>query len=118
MYFDKFGIESACLRINSCFPEPTDRRHLATWMSFRDLVQLVERCLVSERVGHTVIYGISNNREVFFSNHKVAHLGYRPVDSAEEYRERVEAATEPGDPSDPGVAHVGGVFCSYAHPDD
>ncbi|GIT27024.1 MAG: hypothetical protein CM1200mP41_30680 [Gammaproteobacteria bacterium] len=32
------------------------------------------------------------------------------MDSAEEYRERVEAATEPGDPSDPGVAHVGVCF--------
>ena len=118
LYFDKFGIESACLRINSCFPEPADRRHLATWMSFRDLVQLVERCLVAERVGYAVIYGISDNREAFFSNHKVAHLGYRPVDSSEDYRERVEAGTAPGDPSDPAIAHVGGVFCAYAHPDD
>ena len=118
MYFDKFGIESACLRINSCFPEPADRRHLATWMSFRDLVQLVERCLVAERIGHTVVYGISDNREAFFSNHKVAHLGYRPVDSAEDYREVVEAKVGPGDPFDPAVEFVGGVFCSYGHPDD
>ena len=118
MYFKKFGIESACLRINSCFPEPVDRRHLATWMSFRDLVQLVERCLVAERVGFSVIYGISDNREAFFSNHKVVHLGYRPEDSAEDYRDKVEASTEPGDPFDPAVEYVGGVFCSYGHPDD
>ena len=118
MYFDKFGIESACLRINSCFPEPADRRHLATWMSFRDLVQLVTRCLVAERIGHTVVYGISDNREAFFSNHKVAHLGYRPQDSAEIFREQVEAETQPGDPFDPGVEFVGGVFCNYGHPDD
>ena len=101
MYFNKFGIESACLRINSCFPKPIDRRHLATWLSFADLVHLVERCLVSERIGHTVVYGISDNKELFFSNHKVAHLGYRPKDSAEVYREEVEAAVAPGDPFDP-----------------
>lgn len=118
LYFHKFGIESACLRINSCFPEPTDRRHLATWMSFRDLVQLVERCLLAERIGHTVVYGISDNREAFFSNHKVAHLGYRPQDSAEDYRTAVEAEVAPGDPFDPAVEYVGGVFCNYGHPDD
>ena len=118
LYFHKFGIESACLRINSCFPEPADRRHLATWMSFRDLVQLVTRCLTAERIGHSVIYGISDNRERFFSNDKVRHIGYVPQDSAEDWREKVEAATAPGDPFDPGVEFVGGVFCNYGHPDD
>jgi uronate dehydrogenase len=118
MYFHKFGIESALLRINSCLPEPADRRHLATWLSFRDLVQLVERCLVAERIGHTVVYGISDNRERFFSNEKAAHLGYKPQDSAEDYRSAVEAKCPPGDPFDPAVEFAGGVFCSMGHPDD
>ena len=118
LYFNKFGIESACLRINSCFPEPTDRRHLATWMSFKDLVQLVERCLLAERIGCSIVYGISDNRERFFSNDKVRHIGYMPNDSAEAYRDDVEAKTQPGDPYDPGVEFVGGVFCNYGHPDD
>ena len=118
LYFMKFGIESVCLRINSCFPEPADRRHLSTWMSFRDLVQLVTRSLCAERVGMSVIYGISNNRERFFDNDKVRHIGYMPEDTAEDYRERVEAKTEPGDPFDPAVEFAGGVFCGYGHPDD
>jgi len=118
LYFHKFGIESACLRINSCFETPTDRRHLATWLSFDDLVQLVSRCLLAERIGFTVAYGISDNREVFFSNHKVAHLGYRPKDSAEDHRDAVEEKVAPGDPFDPVVEFVGGVFCSMGHPDD
>lgn len=118
LYFMKFGIESACLRINSCFPEPADRRHLSTWMSFRDLVQLVSRCLVAERVGFSVLYGISDNRERFFSNDKARHIGYVPEDTAEDYRAAVEARTAPGDPFDPGVEFVGGVFCNYGHPDD
>lgn len=118
MYFNKFGIESALLRINSCFPEPVDRRHLATWLSFDDLVQLVERCLVAERVGYSVVYGISDNRERFFNNDKVRHIGYTPWDSAEDYRDKVEAKTGPGQPFAPGVEFVGGVFCEYGHPDD
>jgi uronate dehydrogenase len=118
LYFHKFGIESALLRINSCFPEPADRRHLATWMSFRDCVQLVTRCLVAERIGWTVLYGISDNRERFFSNEKAAHVGYAPQDSAEEYRAQVEAKCPPGDPFDPAVEFAGGVFCNFGHPDD
>lgn len=118
LYFHKFGIESALLRINSCFPEPADRRHLATWLSFRDLVQLVSRCLLAERVGHTVVYGISDNRERFFSNEKAAHLGYAPQDSAEEYREKVEAACPPGDPFAPDIEFAGGFLCAMGHPDD
>lgn len=118
LYFNKWGIESACLRINSCFPKPVDRRHMATWLSFDDLVHLVERCLVSERIAHTVVYGISDNQESFFSNQKVAHLGYRPKDNAEVYREEVEAKVPPGDPFDPAVEYVGGFLCAYGHPDE
>ena len=118
LYFDKFGIESVCLRINSCFPEPADRRHLSTWMSFRDLVQLVTRSLCAEQVGMSVIYGISDNRERFFNNDKARHIGYLPQDTAEAYRDKVEAAIGPGDPFDPAVMFAGGVFCNYGHPDD
>jgi uronate dehydrogenase len=118
LYFNKWGIESALLRINSCYPEPADRRHLATWLSFDDLNHLVERCLISERIGHTVVYGISNNQEVFFSNHKVAHLGYQPKDNAEVYRAEMEAKAGPGDPHDPAVEFVGGFLCAYGHPDE
>jgi uronate dehydrogenase len=118
LYFHKFGIESACLRINSCFEKPTDRRHLATWLSFADLVHLVQRCLVAERIGFTVAYGISDNDEVFFSNHKAGHLGFRPQDTAEAFRQEVEAQVPPGDPFDPQVEFVGGNFCSMGHPDD
>ncbi len=73
---------------------------------------------MAERIGCTVIYGISENRERFFSNEKAAHLGYRPQDSAEDWRETVEAKCPPGDPFDPGIEFVGGVFCNYGHPDD
>ena len=118
LYFDKFGIESALLRINSCYPEPQDRRHLATWLSYPDLVQLVTRCLVAERVGWTVVYGISDNRERFFSNEAGAHLGYRPEDSAEAFRDEVEAATPAGDPFDPAIEYVGGFLVAMGHPDD
>lgn len=118
MYFKKFGMESALLRINSCFEEPRDRRHLSTWLSFNDLVHLVSRCLTTERLGCSVVYGISDNDERLFSNEKVRHIGFCPKDNAEAYREAVEAKVAPGDPDANGVKYVGGVFCEYGHPDD
>ena len=69
-------------------------------------------------IGFTVAYGISDNDERFFSNEKVAHLGYRPKDSAEAYRAEVEAEVPVGDPFDPAVEFVGGSFCQMGHPDD
>ena len=36
-YYDRYGIETVAIRIGSSFPEPKDRRMLATWMSYDDL---------------------------------------------------------------------------------
>ena len=44
-YFDRYGIETACVRIGSSFPEPKDRRMLATWLSYDDLHRLITACL-------------------------------------------------------------------------
>ena len=117
-YFDKFGIESVCLRINSCFPEPVDRRMLGTWLSYRDCVELVRRSLLAPRVGFTVVYGISDNSEAFVTNEGAQHIGFRPRDSAEVFRRKVEAATSVGDPDDAAVKYVGGSFCAAGHFED
>jgi uronate dehydrogenase len=46
-YFDRYGIETACVRIGSSFAEPKDRRMLATWLSFDDLHRLITACLTT-----------------------------------------------------------------------
>lgn len=117
-YFDKFAIESACIRIGSCFAEPTDRRHLITWLSYRDCRQLVEKALAAPRVGFMVAYGMSNNSEAFWDNRSAAVLGYKPQDSADDYREKVLAKTTQGDPNDPAVRFQGGSFCAAGHYED
>jgi len=58
-YLDRYGIESACLRIGSSFPEPKDRRMLYTWLSYDDLTSLVRACLFAPKLGHTIVYGAS-----------------------------------------------------------
>ncbi|AFL51119.1 uronate dehydrogenase [Sinorhizobium fredii] len=117
-YFDKFGIETVCLRIGSSFPEPTDRRHLITWLSYRDCRQLVEKSLSAPRVGFMIAYGMSNNSEAFWNNRTAAVLGYKPQDSADDYREKVFAKTTQGDPNDPAVRFQGGSFCAMGHFED
>lgn len=113
-YFNKFGIESVCLRIGSCFPEPTDRRHLITWLSYRDFRQLVERSLSAERVGHMVSFATSGNSQRFWDNRAAAVLGYVPEDNAEDFREKVFAATAKGDPNDAAVRFQGGSYVTVS----
>lgn len=108
-YFDRYGIETACLRIGSSFPEPKDRRMLITWMSYRDLTELVRCCLFAPTLGHTIVYGVSDNRDKWWDNAGAAHLGFKPRDSSEQFRAKVEA--QPAlDPSDPARIYQGGGF--------
>jgi uronate dehydrogenase len=58
LFWDKHGIECACLRIGSVLERPTEPRHLSTWISPRDLNQLIWRSLSTPVVGFTVAYGI------------------------------------------------------------
>ena len=108
-YFDRFGIETACLRIGSSVPEPKDRRMLVTWLSYRDLVELVRCCLAAPDLGHTIVYGVSANRDKWWDNRKAAHLGFQPRDSSEPFRARVEAQP-PLEPGDRARQYQGGAF--------
>jgi uronate dehydrogenase len=109
-YFDRYGIETVCLRIGSSFPEPKDRRMLATWLSYDDLERLVVAGLTAPVVGHSVVYGMSDNTTTWWDNTSAAHLGYRPKDSSEPYRAAAEARQPELDRNDPTVMYQGGGF--------
>ena len=108
-YFDRYGVETACIRIGSSFPEPADRRMLVTWLSYRDLTELVRCCLFARTLGHTIVYGASANRDTWWSNAQAAHLGFVPQDSSEPFRAKAEA--KPAlDANDPVRVYQGGAF--------
>ncbi|WMD20119.1 NAD(P)-dependent oxidoreductase [Achromobacter seleniivolatilans] len=108
-YFDRYGIETVCLRIGSSFPEPKDRRMMVTWLSYDDLTDLVTRSLFTPQVGHLIVYGASANRDSWWDNHAAAVLGFAPKDSSERFRAQVEAqAPLPAD--DPAARYQGGAF--------
>lgn len=108
-YFDRYGIETVCLRIGSSFPEAKDRRMLTTWLSYRDLTHLIAQSLFTPHVGHTIVYGASANRESWWDNSRAAHLGFVPQDSAEQFRAKAESLP-PLAADDPAVRYQGGVF--------
>ncbi len=110
MYWDRFGIETVSVRIGSSFPEPVDRRMLATWLSFDDLERLIVAALTSPIVGHTVMYGMSDNPHVFWDNRHAKHVGYQPRDSSAPFRAALEAKQQTIDTKSPVAIHQGGGF--------
>lgn len=110
LYFDRWGIETVSLRIGSSYPAPADRRMLATWMSFDDLERLVVASLTAPIVGHTIIYGMSDNATTWWDNTHARHIGYRPLDSSDAFREAVEARQQTIDRNDPVALYQGGGF--------
>jgi uronate dehydrogenase len=108
-YFDRYGIETACIRIGSSFPEPKDRRMLVTWLSYDDLTELVRSCLYAPTLGHTIVYGMSANRDTWWDNRGAQHLGFTARDSSEPFRAKVEQQP-PLDENDPVRIYQGGAF--------
>ncbi|WP_087686286.1 NAD(P)-dependent oxidoreductase [Pandoraea sp. PE-S2R-1] len=84
-YFDRFGLETVCLRIGSSFEQPKNPRMMITYLSFRDLAELVRCSLFTNRVGHAIVYGVSDNPTLWVDNTKASFLGYRPHDSSAEF---------------------------------
>lgn len=118
LYWDKFGIESVCLRIFSCFPEPPERRMLWSWLSFADCVRLVDAALTAPHVGCTKVFGMSQNKVCPVDTSNWASIGYYPQDNTEFVREKVESKVPPLDPASAQTQHLGGWFVDLPHPDD
>ena len=110
LYFDRYGIETACVRIGSSFPEPRDRRMLATWLSFDDLHRLLTACLSTPVLGHSIVFGMSDNAVSWWDNSRARHIGYVPKDSSDVFRDAVYAKTTAPDLADPVAIYQGGGF--------
>jgi uronate dehydrogenase len=84
-YYDRFGMETVCIRIGSSFPQPANKRMMSTYLSYDDLTELLRCSLFAPRVGHTIVFGMSDNDSVWWDNRYAAHLGYRPKDSSAKF---------------------------------
>ena len=74
LYYHKFGIETANIRIGSCVAKPINKRMLSTWLSHDDLIQLIEKIFMVDKLGNPTIYGVSNNDASWWDNSEVSYL--------------------------------------------
>ncbi len=101
-------MESVFVRIGSCFPEPTNARMLATWLSYPDLSRLVVRCVAEQQVDCCVIWGASNNQLMtWWKDDARDKLGWQPMDSADTFAGQL-AGKVSGDPVE--ERYMGGCF--------
>jgi uronate dehydrogenase len=114
LYWDKHGIETVCVRIGSCVERPVEFRHLSTWLSHDDLMQLVDRVINVPEIGFAVVWGVSNNTRSYWeqtgANDDANRLGYQPKDNAEDYAEEILKKANPLDAV--GQRYQGGGFAS------
>jgi uronate dehydrogenase len=96
LYADKYGLSVACLRIGTFISpdRPRDARQLLTWISHRDMVQLVRRCIDHPQYHFVVVYGVSNNLRSRWDNTNAKFLGYRPEDDSEKFAAEILARGE------------------------
>jgi uronate dehydrogenase len=111
LYWDKRQLESVCLRILSC-AQVTSSRALGTWLSYDDLIQLVQRAMDAPTTGFSVVYGVSNNDRAPVCNDNANYLGFKPRDNAEQFAQEILAQEPPIDKNDPAHARHGGPFAA------
>ena len=86
-YWERHGILSVSLRIGTYRKLPIDQRSLATWLSPRDVAQLVDLSLRHPDPGCLVVNGYSGNTRIKTRDPNWAFLGYQPQDNAEDHVE-------------------------------
>lgn len=108
LYWFKHGVESVFLRIGSCFPEPTNARMLASWLSYPDFVRLVSRAVLAEQVACATIWATSANAAMtWWKDDDRARIGWTPQDSADSYAAQLKGAVS-GDPIE--ERYMGGSY--------
>jgi uronate dehydrogenase len=109
MYWDRYGIQTVCLRIGTATVEPPNARGLSTWLSHRDLLDLVCAGLSAPDVGFLIAYGMSDNARGWWDTRDAwARLGFTPQDSADPWTERLQDTGPP--PGSKAARLQGGVF--------
>lgn len=112
MYFDKYRVRSASLRIGTARPDPQDIRQLSTWQSYEDLLRMIEACFAAPDLGRTVLYGVSNNDRNWWSNSTSPEVDYRPQDNAETFADKIAPDGDKRDIEAPEFKYQGGAFAS------
>lgn len=80
-YADNYGLEILSVRIGYVGSDVRSERRLYTWISPRDLAQLIDIGFTAPDLHHEIVYGISETPlPAFFDNRNAIRLGYKAMD--------------------------------------
>jgi len=88
-YSEKFDMQVICLRIGTVSRDnrPRSFREHATLFMHRDLVTLIDKCLMDQNIKFEIFYGVSSNKWKFWDTAHISdHLGWAPEENAESFR--------------------------------
>lgn len=89
-YAECQGMSVICLRLGTVGRDDrpgSNPRSYVSWLSHRDLAQLVERCIEADGIGYDIFFAASNNTWKIYDTPRAREvLGYRPQDNAESFR--------------------------------
>ena len=111
----KFGLNVLSIRIGYVGESVSDERRVHTWISPRDLAQLIEIGLTEPNLGYEVFYGTSENPSPFFDNANAFRFGYRPKDSSRDHVTDPALLLEKPNSNTVAGACVGGRFASVGY---
>lgn len=80
LYAYKYGMQVCALRIGNVNTQAIDRRRLGSWLSWRDLGQLVSIGIEHPDIVFSVMYGISDATGRHYDNSTAFALGFKPED--------------------------------------
>ncbi len=111
LYFEKFGQETALVRIGSATPTPENHRMLGSWFSQSDLTALIEAMFTVETLGCPVVWGASDNSQGWWDNSAITWWQAR--DNAEDFAAELDAKGPRPDPETPLMKYQGGIFTQF-----
>tara|TARA_B100000315_G_C14588477_1_gene594430 strand:+ start:1688 stop:2470 length:783 start_codon:yes stop_codon:yes gene_type:complete len=89
-YSEEYGLSVICLRLGTMGREDrpgADPRSYVSWLSHRDLAQLVELCIEAKDTQYEIFFAASGNTWKIYDTPRAQRLlGYAPVDNAESFR--------------------------------
>lgn len=111
-FADKYGLNVMAIRIGFVGDEVIDERRLHTWISPRDLAQLIHIGLSKKDLGFELVYGVSDVEAPFFDNSNALRLGYLPIDRAIDHLADQSILSTKPNPNSPEGVYVGGHFAA------
>ncbi|WP_152631089.1 NAD-dependent epimerase/dehydratase family protein [Agreia bicolorata] len=109
VYADRYDMTVVSARIGTVEDRPRNLRSLSTWLSYSDLVRLIEATTALDLPGSHTVWAISANTRRWFDISNGQGIDYYPEDDAE------FAAAEIFEPGAPGNGLIGAEFADPEH---